>query len=89
MTLYGDRTMQRRSEPSAPSLMDRVNAQLSTTCPITQTSRRGYEIAADAFGKFLENLRVLIDVDLKKLGDEMEAAGAPWTPGRGVPVWKE
>ena len=88
-TLYGDRTMQRRSEPSAPSLMDRVNAQLSTTSPITQTARRGYEIAADAFGKFLEDLRTLIEVDLKKLGDEMEAAGAPWTPGRGVPVWKE
>jgi photosystem II stability/assembly factor-like uncharacterized protein len=87
--LYGDRTMQRRSEPSSPSLMDRVSAQLSTTCPITETVKRGYEIAADAFGKFLEDLRILIEVDMKKLGDEMEAAGAPWTPGRGVPVWKK
>jgi len=88
-TLYGDRTMQRRSEPSAPSLMDRVSAQLSTTFPITETVKRGYEIAADAFGNYLEDLRNLIEVDLKKLGDEMEAAGAPWTPGRGVPVWKK
>jgi hypothetical protein len=88
-TLYGDRTLQRRSEPSSPSLTDRVSAQLSTTCPITETVKRGYEIAADAFGKYLEELRALIEVDLKKLGDEMEAAGAPWTPGRGVPVWKK
>ncbi|MCJ7644515.1 MAG: glycosyl hydrolase [Candidatus Aminicenantes bacterium] len=88
-TLYGDRTLHRRSEPSSPSLMDRVSAQLSTTCPITETVKRGYEIAADAFGKYLEELRTLIEVDLKKLGDEMEAAGAPWTPGRGVPVWKK
>jgi hypothetical protein len=88
-TLHGDRTMRRRSEPSSPSLMDRVNAQLSTTSPITETVKRDYEIAADAFGKYLEELRILIEVDLKKLGDEMEAAGAPWTPGRGVPVWKK
>jgi len=88
-TLHGDRTMRRRSEPSSPSLMDRVNAQLSTTSPITETVKHGYEIAADAFGKYLEELRALIEVDLKKLGDEMEAAGAPWTPGRGVPVWKK
>ncbi|TRZ92785.1 glycosyl hydrolase [bacterium] len=88
-TLYGDRIMQRRSEPSAPSLMDRVSAQLSTTCPITETVKRGHEIAADAFGNYLEDLRTLIEVDLKKLGDELEAAGAPWTPGRGVPVWKK
>ena len=88
-TLYGDRTMQRRSEPSTPSLMDRVSAQLSTTCPITETVKRGYEIAADAFGNYLEDLRTLVEVDLKKLGDEMEAVGAPWTPGRGVPVWKK
>jgi hypothetical protein len=88
-TLYGDRIMQRRSEPSSPSLMDRVSAQLSTTCPITETVKRGYEIAADAFEKYLEDLRTLVEFDLKKLGDEMEAAGAPWTPGRGVPVWKK
>ena len=88
-TLYGDRTMQRRSEPSTPSLMDRVSAQLSTTCPITETVKRGYEIAADAFENYLEDLRTLVEFDLKKLGDEMEAAGAPWTPGRGVPVWKK
>jgi len=34
-------------------------------------------------------MRVLIDLDVKKLGDELEAAGAPWTPGRRVPVWKK
>lgn len=87
--LYGDRTMRRRSEPAAPSLMDRVETQLSTTCPVTETAKRGYAIAAEAYGKLQEELRTLIEVDLKKLGDELEAAGAPWTPGRGVPVWKK
>jgi photosystem II stability/assembly factor-like uncharacterized protein len=87
--LFGDRTRQRRSEVAPPSLMDRVSAQLDATGPITATARRGYEIAADGFGKLLEEMRQTIEVDLKKLQSELEAAGAPWTPGRGVPVWKK
>jgi len=31
----------------------------------------------------------VIEVDLKKLKDSVEAAGAPWTPGRGLPKWKK
>jgi hypothetical protein len=89
MALFGDRTKARRSEPTAPSLMDRVTTQLDATGPITATARRGYEIAADGFGKLLEDMRQTIEVDLKKLQSALEAAGAPWTPGRGVPVWKK
>jgi photosystem II stability/assembly factor-like uncharacterized protein len=85
--LFGDRTKARRSEPTAPSLMDRVTAQLDATGPITATARRGYEIAADGFEKLLEEMRTTIEVDLRKLQTDLEAAGAPWTPGRGVPVW--
>jgi len=33
-------------------------------------------------------LRQLIEVDLTKLEKQMEAAGAPWTPGR-IPEWKD
>jgi len=87
--LFGDRTRQRRNEPAPPSLMDRVSAQLGTTCPITETVKRDYEIACDGFGKLLEEMRVAVEVDLRKLGAELEAAGAPWTPGRGLPVWKK
>ena len=87
--LNGDWTVQRRSEATAPSLMDRVSAQLSTTCPITETVKRNYEIAAGAFEKLLEDMCLTIEQDLKKLGDELEAAGAPWSPGRGLPRWKK
>ena len=87
--LYGDLTVGRRWEATSPSLMERVGAQLSTTCPITETVKRDYEISANAFEKLLENLRVIVEQDLKKLGDDLEAAGAPWTPGRGVPRWKK
>jgi len=68
--------------------MDRVNAQLDATGPITATAKRDYEIAAAGFETLLAELRVLVDQDLRKLGDALEAAGAPWTPGRGIPTWK-
>jgi hypothetical protein len=87
--LWGDRTVRRRSEAASPGLMQRVSAQLTTTCPITETAKRDYEIAAGTFEKLLEDMRVLIDQDVKKLEDELEAAGAPWTPGRRLPVWKK
>ncbi|HCS48785.1 MAG TPA: hypothetical protein DIW61_11240 [Candidatus Aminicenantes bacterium] len=87
--LWGDRTVMRRSEAASPGLMQRVSAQLTTTCPITETAKRDYEIAAGAFEKLLEEMRVLIDQDVKKLGDELEAADAPWTPGRRLPVWRK
>ena len=87
--LYGDSIAGRRSEATSPGLMDRVGAELRSTSPATATVKRDYEIAAEAFGPLLEELRTAIEVDLRKLGDELEAAGAPWTPGRGVPVWKK
>ncbi len=87
--LYGDSTAGRRSEATSPGLMDRVGAELRSTSPATVTVKRDYEIAAEAFGPLLEELRAAIEVDLRKLGEELEAAGAPWTPGRGVPVWKK
>jgi len=33
-------------------------------------------------------LKKLIEADLKKLEEEMEKAGTPWTPGR-IPIWKK
>ena len=86
--LVGDQTVARRSEARLPSLMERVSTQVGLTGPITKTVLRDYDIAADGFGAVLEKLRGLIERDLRALGAAMEAAGAPWTPGRGVPVWK-
>jgi len=87
--LFGDRTRGMRSEPAEPSLMERITAQLDATGPITATAKRGYEIAAEGFEKLLADMRQTIEVDLKKLQADLEAAGAPWTPGRGVPAWKK
>jgi photosystem II stability/assembly factor-like uncharacterized protein len=90
--LQGDREMQKRQEPVPSSINDRVQVILegerfALTKP-TQTHLDDYNIAAAEFSVELGKLRALVEVDLAKLEKDMEAAGAPWTPGR-VPEWSE
>lgn len=90
--LVGNRTIASRSEPTSPSIISRVQTIIrghwGTTYGPTKTHRRNYQIAAESFENFLETLRNIIEVELKKLEEDLEAAGAPWTPGRKLPVWK-
>ncbi len=87
----GDPTIESRHEPVPPSVTDRVSqivdSQWMSTSAVTATSEANYAAAADAFGTALEDLRTLIETDLRALEADAEAAGAPWTPGR-VPTWK-
>jgi hypothetical protein len=91
-TLRGDTEMQKRNEPTPTSINGRVDAILegerfALTKP-TQSHVEDYNIAAGEFAEELSKLHVLVEVDLAKLEKDMEAAGAPWTPGR-VPVWSD
>jgi hypothetical protein len=90
--LSGDREMQKRNEPVASSINDRIEAimegeRFSLAKP-TQSHVEDYNIAAAEFAETLLKLRALVETDLAKLEKDMEAAGAPWTPGR-VPEWSE
>jgi hypothetical protein len=69
--------------------LQRVEAQLGSTAAITGTRKHNYDLAAAAFARLLENMRQVIDVELRRLEAKMEAAGLPWTPGREVPRWKK
>jgi hypothetical protein len=90
-TLNGDSYKASHNEATPPSIADRVNqvvyGQWATTSEPTATHKRGYEIAAQQFGPLLEQLRGLVDGDLRSLETAAEKAGAPWTPGR-LPEWK-
>jgi photosystem II stability/assembly factor-like uncharacterized protein len=92
MSLSGDPTIGRRQEPSAPSLINRLNGitnnlwSNSLDAP-TATQRKQYEIVAVEFEKVLARLKPLVQTDLKRVEEAAEAAGAPWTSGR-VPEWK-
>jgi len=91
--LTGDPTMRERQEPSMPGIVARVNQIVSglwgTTSAPTSTQRQNYAIASAEFAGIVGGLQQLIEKDLPALESELEAAGAPWTPGRGVPDWKK
>ena len=90
--LRGDQEVAKRNEPVPSSINDRVNSimegeRFSLAKP-TQSHIDQYNIGAAEFTDVLGKLRTLVDTDLAKLEKDMEAAGAPWTPGR-VPEWSE
>jgi photosystem II stability/assembly factor-like uncharacterized protein len=90
--LRGDTELQKRNEPVRSSIGDRVNAILEgerfSLAKPTASHVDDYAIAAAEFAEQLSKLHALVEVDLAKLEKDMEAAGAPWTPGR-VPEWSE
>ncbi len=88
--LEGDRVMASRNHPVPPSISDRVDTligdQWTSSSAPTRTSRDGYSFAASAFDTLLAKLRQLIETDLRAFEQRLDAAGAPWTPGR-LPAW--
>jgi photosystem II stability/assembly factor-like uncharacterized protein len=90
--LRGDTALRQRQEILPPSIVERVGTivsdqRMSTSAP-TQTQKEHYAAAAQEFEQVLSRLRPLIEGDLANLEKAMEAAGAPWTPGR-IPEWKD
>ena len=53
----------------------------------TQTQLDAYRIAGTEFATELTRLRELGEVEVAALEQELERAGAPWTPGR-LPDWR-
>lgn len=90
--LQGDQALRQRNINLPPSINERVGeivgSQRMSTARPTQTQIDQYAAAAQDFETALNQLRQLIEGDLAKLEKQMEAAGAPWTPGR-IPEWKD
>jgi len=90
--LRGDTALRARNFNLPPSITERVGdivgAQRTSTARPTQTQMNQYAAAAQEFEQTLAALRQLIEGDLARLEKQMEAAGAPWTPGR-IPEWKD
>jgi photosystem II stability/assembly factor-like uncharacterized protein len=87
----GDNTLRSRNENTPPTLSERINnvvdnGRVITSRP-TQTDRDAYAIVSADLGEDIQKLKTVANVDLPKLEKVMEAAGAPWTPGR-IPEWK-
>ncbi len=86
----GDDLLGRHNEPTGPSIVERVQGIIrghwSSTSSATAAQHRAYEIADRDFRPLVEALRKLVETDLAAIEAELEAAGAPWTPGR-LPRW--
>jgi chromosome segregation ATPase len=90
--LRGDNARRSRNENAPTAIGERVanivdDQRMSTSRP-TQTHLDQNKIAGELFTAELGKLKILVEIELPKLEKAMEAAGAPWTPGR-VPEWKE
>jgi hypothetical protein len=90
--LRGDAILRARNENTPVSIVERVqeivnDERLSLARPTT-TQRESYKIASREFSQELAKLRTLIDVDLRQLEKDLDAVGAPWTPGR-LPEWQD
>jgi photosystem II stability/assembly factor-like uncharacterized protein len=91
MKLSGDPVRGRYQEPTDSSIVELVGrvveGQWSTSYAPTKTQRDTYAAASEAFTTALAELKKIVEVDLKAIEQQMESAGAPWTPGR-VPSWQ-
>ncbi len=85
--LNGDPTRARRNEASPPSLLGRLqnaigNGWSGTLEAPTAAQQAQIDIVRAEFGRVLDRVRQLVEVDLKALETAAEQAGVPWTPGR-------
>ncbi len=88
----GDPIVGRYNEPTYPGITSRMQqmvfASFSASTGPTGTHRKLYDIASQEFEEVLGELLQLIDTDLAALNQKLDAAQAPWTPGRKIPDWK-
>jgi hypothetical protein len=89
LRLMGDRIRGRLNEPSVPSILYRVQrvagSHWDTREAPTATQRKSLEVAESEFTEVKAELKTLLEAEIPQLEAELEAAGAPWTPGRKLP----
>ena len=87
--LNGDPERQSRNEPAAPSIRSRLGqtagGHWGTRQMPTATQREQIRIAGEEFEELAAELKSLVERDLAAFEADLEAAGAPWTPGRRIP----
>ena len=89
----GDPTRSRRNEAAYPGFMSRLRTMMqgamgSTTGP-TETHKSQYEIVVEEYEEVIDDLQSILDEDLPGINEKLDEAGAPWTPGRGIPELKD
>ena len=85
LKLSGDPTRQRMNESTTPSIRSRIGQVIyghwDTRQNPTATQMKNIEIAQKEFESFSIQLNQYLD-KLSSYENDIEQAGAPWTPGR-------
>jgi hypothetical protein len=86
---FGNEIQNQLGEPVPHTIERRISAasigtMMSTYGP-TPNHRQTLDIAQEELAEVRAGLAQLVDVDLPAFEQKLEAAGVPWTPGRGVP----
>jgi len=90
--LEGDRTAAERNDNQTPSINDRLNYIIDgvwgCSSEPTDTQKDAYKIASEDFKPLLDNLKQIINVDIKELTNSLDKLGSPWIPGT-IPSFEE
>jgi photosystem II stability/assembly factor-like uncharacterized protein len=91
LIMEGDRSISRRNANQPMALQGRFRTLMyssyGSTGDVLGTAREQYKIVMEEFEPLYKRFKKLLEVDVKKLDEALEKAGAPWTPGR-LPEWK-
>ncbi len=92
LALSGDRIWRSHNEGTPASISERIQAAAGplrgTTSHPTKTAMEQYQIGSDELARTdSRSCSKLIDTDIRNLEKQLDAAGAPPTPGR-LPDWK-
>ncbi len=87
--VYGNEQQDELGEPVPHSIGRRLSSaamgnMLSTHGP-TPNHQQTLAIAQEELAEVKTDLAQLVEVDLPAFEEKLDAAGVPWTPGRGVP----
>jgi photosystem II stability/assembly factor-like uncharacterized protein len=90
--MNGDGVAGRLDIDTPPSITSRLFSAIydgySTTSDPTTTMKEQLQIAGDEFAEVFTQLKDVWEKDIRAIEQKLEAAGAPYTPGR-MPEWKK
>jgi len=89
--LFGDTTAGRLDLDQPPSLSSRINSivsnGLNSTSDPTRTHRRVFDLVGEELVPIVDEVNEILTSVVPPIEQKLEAAGAPWTPGRKI-EWK-
>ena len=92
VALTGDRTVSSRNEPAPWSITARVGNVRGWgwqhQSPVPGSNEEALAIAQQEFGAVIGQLRD-VESGIATLENDIEAMGAPYTPGSGIPAWPQ